>query len=133
MGDIIMVTGLFAALFALAQIVLSLRIVKLRKRHKVSLGDGGVAELQAMMRVHGNFTETVPMALILIAIAEFSGAPFWMLYALGVLMLVSRAAHAYGLLTPPGYGRGRFVGMVLTFTVYALGSAICIWRFLASL
>lgn len=128
-----MVTGLFAAIFALAQIVLSLLIVKIRTRHKVSLGDGGVAELQAMIRVHGNFTETVPMALILMALAELSGAPFWAVYGMGLLMAASRMFHAYGILTPPGYGFCRKIGMTLTFIVYTLGGGMCVWLFLVSL
>ncbi|MCD8493906.1 MAG: MAPEG family protein [Alphaproteobacteria bacterium] len=128
-----MVTGLFAALFALGQIFLSVKIVRLRMKHKVSLGDGGVKPLNTMMRAHGNFTETVPLALILMGLAELGGAPLWTIFVLGAMMVISRASHAYGLLTPPGYGGGRFVGMVLTFSVYALGAGLCFWRFIVSL
>ena len=98
----------------------------------MSLGDGGIDVLQTGMRVHGNFVETVPMALILMGITELSGAASWVIYALGALMVVSRAAHAYALSTPPGYGPYRAVGMVLTFMVYILGAATCIWYFAAS-
>ncbi|MCD8497399.1 MAG: MAPEG family protein [Alphaproteobacteria bacterium] len=128
-----MVTGLFAALFALGQIILSLLIVRLRMKHKVSLGDGGVPDLQSMMRVHGNFTETVPMALILMGLAELGGAPFAAVYGMGVMMVFSRLIHAYALLTPPGYGTARKIGMSLTFLTYTLGAGICFWFFIVSL
>lgn len=128
-----MITGLFAALFALAQIGLSLLIVRSRAEHKISLGDGGVPRLQALTRVHGNFTETVPLALILMALAELGGAPFAAVYGMGLLMVASRMFHAHGLLTPPGYGLTRKIGMMLTFLTYILGGGICIRLFMASL
>lgn len=128
-----MITGLYAGLFALAQIILSIRIARMRWKHQVSLGDGGIDELQTAIRVHGNFVETVPMALILLALMELGGAPLWMVYGLGLAMVVSRMAHAYALLTPPGYGRWRVLGVMLTFTIYGVGSGVCLWLFLASL
>ena len=85
------------------------------------------------MRVHGNFVETVPMALILLALMELGGAPLALVYALGMAMVVARMAHAHALMTPPGYGLWRIVGMMLTFTLYAVGAGVCFWLFLASL
>lgn len=125
-----MITGLFAGIFALAQIILSIRIAKMRWKHKVSLGDGGVDELQTAMRIHGNFVETVPIALILLALMELGGAPLWLVYVLGLAMVISRMSHAYALSTPPGYGRFRVLGMSLTFTIYCVGAATCFWLFL---
>lgn len=128
-----MITGLYAAFFALMQIALTRNIIRLRYANKISLGDGGIEPLQTAVRIHGNFTETVPMALILMGIAEFSGAPFWAVHGLGAAMIVSRISHAYALSTPPGYGTFRIIGMGLTFLTYVTGGALCVWLFIASL
>ena len=122
-----MVTGLYAAILAFIQYTLILRVVKIRRSEKVSLGDGGHEALQRRIRAHGNFVETVPMALILMIIAELSGAPFWSVHALGLLMVGARVAHVIGINSGTGHGKFRFYGMVTTVLVYMLGALLCLW------
>lgn len=122
-----MVSGLYAAVLALIQIKLTLDIVKTRRGQKVSLGDGGHEDLGRKIRSHGNFTETVPIALFLIVISELSGAPFWCVHVLGITLLAGRIFHVIGIRTGTGYGKFRFYGMIFTLLSILLGALLCAW------
>lgn len=117
-----MVTGMYAGIFALAAVFLIINVVKRRMKYKVSFGAGGEKDLERYIRAHGNFMETVPLALILIGVAEFNGASLWLVYTMGDLMCLSRLLHYFGLTTGKGYGKLRGWGMLLTFFVYVLGA-----------
>lgn len=126
-----MISGLYAAIFALIQLWLTICVVKVRVKDEISLGDGGNDELVRRMRAHGNFVETVGIVILLMLIAELSGAPFWALHILGALMLVGRILHAVGILKD--VMRARFIGMNMTAIAFALGAALCLWTSLPAL
>jgi uncharacterized membrane protein YecN with MAPEG domain len=87
---------IYAALLALLFIVLSVRTLRLRKRLKIAVGDAGDKTMLRAMRVHANFAEYVPLALLLLAMIELRGAPGWMVHALGTALLLGRLSHAWG-------------------------------------
>ena len=122
-----MISGLYAAVLALIQIKLTLDVVGIRRGQKISIGNGGREDLERKMRVHGNFIETVPIALLLMLIAELSGSPLWCIHILGLMMVGGRIAHAIGLNSKTGHGKFRFYGMVTTVTVIVLGAFLCLW------
>lgn len=117
------VTALYAGALGLLQFVLSMWVVWGRWTLRVSLGDGGIRNMERRIRVHGNFAEYVPMVLLLTAFNEGAGRPGWFLHVLGGGLLVGRLLHAYGLLRRGGPSPGRFVGMTLTYTVLVLAAA----------
>lgn len=111
------VTPVYAALFGLILIVLSLRTIRVRRRLQVAIGHRDNADLERAMRVHANFCEYVPIALLLIYLLEVStGASYW-IHVLGGALLVGRLLHAYGVSQSRENLRFRVTGMVLTFTV----------------
>lgn len=116
------VTLLFAGLHGLLLLALLVPIVRLRRGRKVGLGDGGDIELLRRIRVHGNFVETVPFVLLLLALDEMAGAGRWAIVTLGSALLAARLLHAYGLSRSEGYSIGRFWGTLLTWTVLLLAS-----------
>ena len=59
------IVPIYAAIFAVMLVVLSLHVAKTRGDVRVAIGDGGNIVLRRRIRVQGNFTEYVPMALIL--------------------------------------------------------------------
>ncbi len=122
-----MISGLYAAFFALIQIRFTMNVVKIRRGEKVSIGDGGKDHLLRAVRGHGNFTETVPIFLILLVISEMSGAPFWTIHVLGVLMIAGRLAHYRGLSSGTGHGKFRFYGMVASVAAIASAALLCLW------
>ena len=67
------------------------------------------------MRVHGNFAEYAPLALLLIALVESNGAGANWVHALGTALVVGRLSHAFGVSKPNEDFRFRVLGMSLTF------------------
>lgn len=88
-----MITGLYAALLALIYIKLSFNIISLRHKHKVSLGDDGIDELQSAIRIHGNFIEYTPFVLLMMLLLETQQINPYLLHAFGIAFLFSRVAH----------------------------------------
>jgi uncharacterized membrane protein YecN with MAPEG domain len=118
------VTPLYAALATIILLVLSVRVIALRRSLAVGLGTGGHAALEQAIRGHGNFTEYTPIGLILLGSAELAGATAGWLHAIGILLIAGRAAHALGLAKSRGSSAGRSVGMVLTFTALLIGASV---------
>jgi uncharacterized membrane protein YecN with MAPEG domain len=114
------VTPIYAATLALMLIPLAVKIIKLRWAHRVSLLDGGHSDLLRAIRAHGNFTEYVPLCLILLAFSELNGLPVWGLHLLGSILLAGRLFHAYGLQSQSL--RPRQIGMYLTFASLIAGA-----------
>ena len=91
------VSATVAALIGLLAVFLTFRVIALRVRFKVNAGDGGHAALAQAIRAHANLLELAPLALLLLAFAEWSIAWRGVIVALGVLLLVARLASAWGL------------------------------------
>ncbi|WP_404326840.1 MAPEG family protein [Aerophototrophica crusticola] len=124
-------TALYAGLLGLMLLMLSYLVSRQRLSKKVSLGDGGHKELAGVIRAHANFTEYVPLALVLILMTELSGQGVWQVHALGIALVLGRGLHAYGLSTHPG-GKsfGRMSGTMLTWLVILIGSLnLIVWSF----
>lgn len=122
------VTPLYAALLALWFVVLGVRVVDQRRRHKVGFGDGGKPPLQRAIRGHANFSEYVPLALLLLAILELSRFPPYVLHALGATLLGARLLHGYALSFTKHFPFGRVVGAALTFAVLVVAAALCLYQ-----
>lgn len=117
-------TALAASLLAFVYVALALRIIALRWKTRTGIGDGGHATLARAIRVHGNFSEYVPLGLILLFLLEQSGAqPGWVGPLCGALVL-GRLLHAFGLSRSAGASVPRFVGMVLTFTALVVPAGL---------
>ena len=77
------ITPLYAGVVTLFFVFLSFRVIGGRRAARVALGDGGDRILLRRLRVHGNFAEYVPLAIVLMALAELQGAPAWTLHLVG--------------------------------------------------
>ena len=93
-----MITGIYAGLCGAMLIVLYLNVSKRRLTTMIGLGDGANAELERRIRIHGSFVESVPIALVLLSLFEYAGGEPAYVHSLGLLLLLSRVAHAYGLM-----------------------------------
>ncbi len=122
------ITALYAALLGGLQIVLQQLVGRERLRVGVSLGDGDDVGLREAMRRHGNFLEQVPLALLLIALAELNGAaPAW-IHGLGGGLLVSRLAHPWGVKQEDARQLPRFLGALGTLLVQIAAVALLLWQ-----
>lgn len=116
----LIVTPLATSVLAILFVLLSGRVIQLRRRDAVGIGYGKSHDLRRAIRVHGNFGEYVPLAIVVLALLEASAMmPPWLLWALAGVLLVSRILHAAGLSRSAGTSLGRFIGTGLTL-VYLL-------------
>src|SRR5258706_1635766 len=123
-----MVTPLYAGLLALLFLVLSIRVTQRRGREKIFLGDGGHPRLARVIRGQANFTEYVPLALLLMAMLELSHYSIYVLHALGIALLIARLLHAYALSFTDQFLFGRVAGASLTFLVMRIEAVMCIYQ-----
>jgi uncharacterized protein len=124
------ITLFFVGILALLQCALTALVIARRLKAKVSLLDGGDKLLTARIRAHGNFTETVPIAIIMMAFLEMRGIPSAWLWVIGISLTFGRVLHAVGLTTrKPTWG--RLIGMGLTVAVISLQGVACVWMFFA--
>jgi uncharacterized protein len=118
---------IYAALFAIFFIVLSIRTIRQRRSLKIGLGDAGNKDMQRAMRVHANFAEYVPLCLLMIYLVEQSGVYAWLVHALGAGLLVGRLSHAYGVSQVRENFKFRVTGMTLTFIVLITCATHLLW------
>lgn len=104
------VTALYALPLAAIYLVLWFGVSSMRSALKLSIGDGGDRGMLLRMRRHGNFVEWVPMVLILMILAEGMGAPDMYLHVTGLLLLIGRIAHPFGLKADNAGHPLRYVG-----------------------
>ena len=90
-------SAFFAAILGLLGGLLTANVIVNRVRARVDAGDGGVARLAQAIRAHANFAEQAPIVLIVIGLAEASGARALVIQLLGVALLAARLASAYAL------------------------------------
>ncbi|MBK9117336.1 MAG: MAPEG family protein [Betaproteobacteria bacterium] len=114
------ITALYAGLCALVLLALAARVIRLRWALRVGIGDGGERALGRAIRVHGNAVEYVPIALVLLLIAELDHASPALLHACGGVLVAARVLHAVGLSRTAGASWPRMVGTTGTAIVIAV-------------
>ena len=122
------VSLLIAALCALVQVALTALVIQRRASANINFMDGGDDTLLKRMRAHGNFTETAPMALLLLLMLEVAGLPSVWLWAFGGALVVSRLVHAWGLLLGKGLF-GRIAGTLMMLFVMSAQAVACLVLF----
>jgi len=111
------ITGFYASLLALVLLGLSFKIIKLRFKFQVGLGDGEQKPLVKAIRIHGNFIEYMPLALLLLGIYEINGGDEVWLHLIGITLVIGRLLHAMGISKSIGASKPRQIGMLSTFFV----------------
>lgn len=128
-GPALPISLLFASLNGLIFLVLSYLVVRGRFTEKVSIGAGGKERLEVAIRVHGNFAEYVPFAILLIAILEVNGISETILYTLGGVLTAGRLVHAYGLSKTLAPNMFRAGGTMATWLVIGAGCLIGLYEY----
>ena len=121
------ITALYASLLVPLFLLLASRVIRTRRGASVAVGDGGNAFLMRRMRVHANFAEYVPLALILMALAEGLGISIWLLHVLGVALLSGRFVHAFGMSQAEEKFAFRVAGVVTTFSMLGTAALACFY------
>ncbi len=119
------ITALFVALHVVLLLVLAVRVVVSRRRHRIGLGDGAQEHMQQRVRAHGNAAEYIPIAMVELLALELLGLPALWLYVAGGALLLGRILHPLGLSRSSGVSFGRMYGMLLTW-LSMLGMAVAL-------
>lgn len=124
------VTALYAGILALVLVGLSLYVVRGRWANKVSVGDGGNADMLKRMRAHANFIEYVPIALIGLYLLEVTRHSVYLLHVLGIALVVARLIHPVGMVrkSPNPFRAG---GALITLGVLIVEGVLLILAFFA--
>jgi uncharacterized membrane protein YecN with MAPEG domain len=124
------ITPLFAAIFAVIYVALSASVIRHRFGKKVSMGNGEDKDLEKAVRIHGNFCEYVPFALLLMWFIEVLTFHSGFVFILGCVLLLARLAHVIGMRDPKNYLLFRQAGIIATFLVLLLCAGRLIWHYL---
>jgi uncharacterized membrane protein YecN with MAPEG domain len=103
-------TTLYALVLIAIWFVLWIRVTSARSALNCPIGDRGNLPLLQKIRQHGNFIEWVPLVLVLMVLAEAQGADALWLHAAGILLVVGRLAHPFGLRIDNAGHPLRYVG-----------------------
>ena len=113
------VTSIYAALLAFFFIYLSTRVIAARRSCRVAIWTGGRPELERAARVHANFAEYAPIALLLMLLAETARCPAAAMHIAGVVLIAGRMVHAWGVSRQREDYRFRTAGTAMSFAVVA--------------
>lgn len=116
------IVPVFAAVFAVFFVLLSINVIRARRRHKVGIGTGRNKSVERAMRVHANFAEYVPLALLLMVLLELNKANRLLLIGLCSVLLVGRLVHAIGVSMEIERFVYRVSGMIMTFAVILIAA-----------
>ncbi|MEE8439509.1 MAG: MAPEG family protein [Micropepsaceae bacterium] len=122
MENAIAVVGLYAGLNTLILLWIAASTGKLRAKHKVSIGDGGVLHLTRILRGHANAMENVPMALILMLVMAGLQTPVFVLHGFGIVLTIGRFCHAMHFIKEDAPGWQRALGATTSMLVLGLGA-----------
>lgn len=125
-----MITILYAAILGIVFICLTLYVVAGRWEHKIGLGDGGNPDMLKRVRIHGNFAEFVPFALLLLFLTDYAQYSAAVIHSLGIMLVVGRVCHIIALKLSRGFTWVRAVGVVLTLAVILTCSVLLLYKFI---
>ncbi|MEC7276512.1 MAG: MAPEG family protein [Bdellovibrionota bacterium] len=117
------ITSFYAGCLGILYLGLSFNVIRNRWKFRQSLGSGSEAQLEKSIRIHGNFSEYVPLIVIMMALLELNKESVNLLHSFGIMLIVGRLLHAYGIAIKKVPNPYRIIGMSLTF-ICMIGSSI---------
>lgn len=125
------ITALCAGFLGVLGVVLAGHVGSYRGKAKINLGDGDDKELFSRIRKQGNYTEYVPLGLIVLGLLEMSGAAGTMAISImGGSLVVSRILHPLGMKSDGSTSMYHFFGMIGTLPVILVAS---IWLIISQM
>lgn len=121
------ITIRYLVLLALIHSALAITVVALRFRLRVAFGDGGHEMLRRAIRAHGNLSEYLPLAVLVIGSLEALGVSGALIHLAMVLLVAARLSHLFAMFNLDLKSRRYFLSRVfgagatwLVITVSAL-------------
>ena len=111
----LLITAFFSSILALIFYKLSINVIRLRRKYKVSLGSSKKhKDLEQAIRAHGNLSEFLPIGLILLTCLEVNHLPKIVVFMCGLFFLIGRYLHATSFLKEEINSSNRVLGMKIT-------------------
>jgi uncharacterized membrane protein YecN with MAPEG domain len=121
-GVIMQIVPLYAAALSLLFVFLSIRVIRVRRSLRIGIGDANNPTLLRAMRVHSNFSEYVPLSIILLFFLEWQNAHPAIVHGLCAILVAGRFLHAYGVSQENEKFAFRVSGMLMTFSTIVLSA-----------
>jgi uncharacterized membrane protein YecN with MAPEG domain len=125
------ITGLYAGLLTLISLYLWMGVSGTRMKTRISLLHGDDLHLAEKVRRHANFSEHVPLALVLLGIIEINHARAGLLHGLGIVLTLGRVLHPLGIRHDVIPHPLRGIGAGATFVVTLVAGAVAIWQYVS--
>ncbi len=113
----ISITPIYAVLLTVIYIILFMRVVVERRANRFAYGDNNSPRVHAKIRASANWSEHVPITLILFLLVEVQGAPAVLLHGFGMSLVIARGLHGYSMSFAPKTIRLRVWGMSIHFLI----------------
>lgn len=110
-------TPYYASFLALIYVALSFNVIRFRLKMRIPFGDGKDILLKRAIRVHGNFSEYVPIALLMIYFVELKTDNLVLIHSLCSAFILARISHIYGVSQLKENMIFRVFGLFITGTV----------------
>jgi hypothetical protein len=88
------------------------------------MGHGGNPVMERLIRVHGNFAEYVPLALLLLAFMEMQRHSIYIIHVLCIVLILARIIHAVGVTPVNENFPMRVLGVLGTFAVLVVSAIV---------
>jgi hypothetical protein len=120
--------AIYGGLLGLLVLALSINVTRLRAKYKTLFGDADHDDLRRAVRTQANALEYVPICLLMLLIMASTGYAAWLVHVLGIVLLVGRLLHVYGMLvqTDSDQPMGRAIGALLTWVVLGVTSFLAL-------
>ncbi len=106
----------YLAIHMILFIFLAYRVVQIRQRDKINLGDNDDLDMQRRIRIHGNLSEYAPIYMLGLFGLVGADAPVHVVHGFGIVFTAARFLHAFNFYnTNKKVPFGRFFGTLFTW------------------
>ena len=116
------ITATYAALLAIFFVAMSAYVIITRAKTDILLGHADNTDMLVAMRRHANLAEYLPIAILVMALAELLGLSATWLHVSGALLIAGRLIHPFGV-TANSPLVPRVVGVLATVAAILIPAA----------
>lgn len=124
------VTALFSSILFFLYFYLAKNVIQIRRKHKIAIGFAKNKELEQAIAAHSNFSQYVPLGLIMMACMELNKIHFSIIFLVGISFTFGRIIHAKSFLKKTMNLKQRVQGMKFTFWTMVVMAVLNIVSFL---
>ena len=126
--SVLMYSQIFFSFLTLFGLYLAYKIVMIRGKEGIGLGDGDNTQMTRAIRVQANFLENLLPFAMLFVIYELAGGNHYVLLISGLVFCIARVLHAEGLAKKSGRSFGRYWGTLLSWLVLLVLAVANLWQ-----